>query len=132
MKKLRRHVLLQLVDASSEPVMVVRINHPDWPVLFCNAACEVIAGHDVLGEPFADVVEQMVGRELALEISETIRGGQETSIAIELGSREYLLVLKPLSDEAGGPTTQYAAFWRDSASFAAGAKGDMQQALRRR
>lgn len=129
MKNLKRDILLQLVDGSSEPVMVVRIDHPDWPVAYCNGACESIAGNDVAGQPFADVVESMVGRELALEISETIRGGQETSIAIEHGSREYLLFLAPLRAERDGVTTHYAAYWRDSVALAASTRNDMQQAL---
>ena len=91
-----RDVLEQLVEGSAEPVFVARIDHPDWPVVMANAAFGSITEFaPVRDKPLADVVEQLVGRELALEISETIRGGHETTIAVELGSREYLLVLKP-------------------------------------
>jgi diguanylate cyclase (GGDEF)-like protein len=129
MKKLRRDILVQLLDISAEPLMVVRVNHPDWPVAYCNGACESIAGTDVLGKPFADVVESLMGRELAVEISETLRGGYETSIPFEHGGREYLLFLKPLKTPGDEVTTNYGVYWRDSSALSAGGKSDMQQAL---
>ena len=129
MKKLRRDILVQLLDISAEPLMVVRVNHPDWPVAYCNGACEAIAGTDVLGKPFADVVESLMGRELAVEISETLRGGHETSIPFEHGGREYLLFLKPLKTPGDEVTTNYGVYWRDSSALSAGGKSDMQQAL---
>ena len=129
MKRLRRDILVQLLDISAEPLMVVRVNHPDWPVAYCNGACESIAGTDVLGKPFADVVESLMGRELALEISETLRGGHETSIPFERGGREYLLFLKPLKTPGDEVTTNYGVYWRDSSALSAGGKSDMQQAL---
>ena len=84
-----RDVLEQLVEGSAEPVFVARIDHPDWPVVMTNAAFGSITEFaPVRDKPLADVVEQLVGRELALEISETIRGGPETTIAVEMGRRE--------------------------------------------
>ena len=129
MTRLRRDILVQLLDISAEPLMVVWVNHPDWPVAYCNGACESIAGTDVLGNPFADVVENLLGRELALEISETLRSGHETSIPTEHGGREYLLFLKPLKTPGDEVTTHYGAYWRDSSALSAGGKSDMQQAL---
>ena len=129
MKKLRRDILVQLLDISAEPLMVVRVNHPDWPVAYCNGACESIAGIDVLGKPFADVVENLLGRELALEISQTLRGGHETSIPIEHGGREYLLFLKPLKIPGDEVTTHYGAYWRDSSALSVRGQRDVQQAL---
>ena len=124
-----RDVLEQLVEGSAEPVFVARIDHPDWPVVMANAAFGSITEFaPVRDKPLADVVEQLVGRELALEISETIRGGHETTIAVELGSREYLLVLKPLrsSSDAG---QYYAAYWRGTAGGTLAVDTEIQQAL---
>lgn len=124
-----RDVLEQLVEGSAEPVFVARIDHPDWPVVMANAAFGSITEFaSVRDKPLADVVEQLVGRELALEISETIRGGHETTIAVELGSREYLLVLKPLrsSSDAG---QYYAAYWRGTAGGTLAVDTEIQQAL---
>jgi len=130
MKKLTRDVLQQLIDGSAEPVFVARIDHPDWPVVLSNPAFVSIAGdNDVVNKPLADVVEQLVGRDLALEISETVRGGHETSIAVEHGSREYLLVLKPLMSGKSDRAQHYAAYWRGTAGATHAADAEIQQAL---
>lgn len=129
MKKLKRNVLEQLISGSAEPMLVARIDQPDWPVVLGNAAFEGLAGEkSVLKKPFADVIEQMLGRDLALEISETIRAGHETSLAIELDGREYLLVLNPVaSTDTEG--SYYLAYWRGAAGGSYAADGEIQQAL---
>lgn len=132
MTKLKRDILAQLIEGSAEPLIVARINHPDWPVVLANVAFNSIAGRaDTIDRPLADVVEELVGRDLALEISETVRGGHETSIAVELGSREYLLVLKPIQTGGINGSLHYAAYWRSTASGALAADSDIQQALLR-
>jgi diguanylate cyclase (GGDEF)-like protein len=124
-----RDVLEQLIEGSAEPVFVARIDHPDWPVVMANAAFGSITEFaPVRDKPLADVVEQLVGRELALEISETIRGGDETTIAVEMGSREYLLVLKPLRASADAGQF-YAAYWRSTAGGTLAVDTEIQQAL---
>ena len=71
-----REVLAQLIESSAEPIIVARIDHPDWPVVLSNSAFGSMTDYvPVVSKPLADVVENLVGRELALEISETIRGG---------------------------------------------------------
>jgi diguanylate cyclase (GGDEF)-like protein len=131
MKTLQRKILEQLIAGSAEPVIVARIDRPDWPVALCNPAFDAISGGDVaLKRPFADVVERLVGRELAVEISETVRSGHETSIPLELSGREYLLVLKPISLGDDKKPKFYAAYWRGGAgSSGSGAEGEMHQAL---
>ena len=122
-------VLEQLIEGSAEPVFLARIDHPDWPVVLSNAAFGSLSGYaPVVNKPLADVVEQLVGRDLALEISETIRGGHETTIAVELGTREYLLVLRPLRSSADGAQF-YAAYWRGTAGGSLAVDTEMQQAL---
>ena len=92
MKALQRTILEQLIAGSAEPIIVARVDRPDWPVVLCNEAFDAIGGEQAAtNRPFADVVEQMIGRELALEVSESVRSGQETSIPIEISNREYLL-----------------------------------------
>jgi len=129
MKEPDREVLEQLIEGSAEPVFVARIDHPDWPVVLANTAFGSISDYrPVVDKPLADVVEDMVGRDLALEISETIRGGQETTIAVELGSREYLMVLKPLKP-SGDDAQYYAAYWRGTAGGTLAVDTEIQQAL---
>jgi len=129
MTGLSKQVLEQLIEASSEPVFVARIDHPDWPVILCNPAFATISNHSpVIDNPLADVVEHLVGRDLALEISESVRGGHETTIAVQSGNREYLLVLKPLVSP-GDDARYYAAYWRGTAGGALSVDTEMQQAL---
>jgi diguanylate cyclase (GGDEF)-like protein len=129
MKKLKRNVLEQLISGSAEPMLIARIDQPDWPVVLGNVAFEELAGDkSVLEEPLADVIERLLGRDLALEISETVRAGQETSLAIELDGREYLLVLKPVSS-TDADASYYLAYWRGAAGGSYAADGEIQQAL---
>lgn len=118
----------QIIDASSEAILIVRIDHTDWPVVLANAAFEEIGGEGTRSQPFAEVIESLVGRDLALEVSATFRSRQETSFPVEIGSSEYLLVLKPLSAPSQETPTHYAVYWRGGAAITG---GEAHQALLR-
>ena len=122
-------ILEQVIAASAEPLVIVRVDHPDWPVVLGNAAFEAIGGEDTREQPFADVIEQLVGRELALEISETLRSQQETSFPVEAGGKEYLLALKPLQLDAEESARFYVAYWRGGAGAGAVAGTEMHHEL---
>jgi len=124
---INRNFLEQVIGASAEPLVIIRVDHPDWPVVLSNAAFEAIGGEETGQKPFADVIEQLVGRELALEISETLRLKQETSFPVELAGREYLLALKPLLLPNERDARFYVAYWRGGAGAVAGS--DMHHAL---
>jgi len=126
---INRQILEQVIEATAEPLIIVRVDRPDWPVVLCNHAFQSIRGEDSLKQPFADVIEQLVGREMALEISESVRSQQETSFPAELGGKEYLLALKPLTLGDESDARYYAAFWRGSGGSAAVAGSDMHHAL---
>lgn len=129
MNKLKRKILLELVAGSAEPMLVARIDRPDWPVVLCNPACAALLDDtEPLDQPFADVIEHVIGRDLALEISETVRAGQETSLAIEIDGREYVLALKPVG-AAEKDASFYVAYWRgaDGSTFAG--DGEIHEAL---
>jgi diguanylate cyclase (GGDEF)-like protein len=111
-KPVNREILEQVILSSADPVLVIRIDHPDWPVELCNPAFAAVDAADVLGRPFSDVIEQLVGRELALEVSESLRTKQETRLPLEINGREYLLALKPLSLPDDADASYFAAFWR--------------------
>ena len=122
------NVLTQVISASVDAVTIVRLDHPDWPIVLANPAFVKIGGDDVLDKPFADVIESLVGREIALEISESLRSRQETSFPVEISAAEALLVLKPL-DVPGDPDARFCAvFWRNSAGRTGG-DAEAQQAL---
>lgn len=124
-----REILEQVLSGSAEPVLVVRIDQPDWPVAFANPAFGAIGGEDAADKPFADVIEALGGRELALDVSECIRSGEATSFPMETGSREYLLALRPLRAEKEAAPRFYAAFWRGSAAPVSGDGAELQHSL---
>ncbi len=129
MEPVSREILEQVLAEAAEPLLIVRVDHSEWPIVLSNRAFAAIGGDKPDDRPFADVIEQQVGRDLALEISEAVRSKQETSFPVEQNGREYLLVLKPLASpgEAGGGN-YYAAFWRGGSGTAA-AGAEMQHAL---
>ncbi|MEX2122544.1 MAG: GGDEF domain-containing protein [Woeseia sp.] len=126
MKTLQREILEQLIDASTEPVLVASTVRPDWPVVLGNRAFGRLYGADAaLERPLADVVERLLGRDMALEVSETVRSRQETSIPVMLNKREYLLVLTPLSVPSSDSSGQYyALYWRSGPGAEPGVAND--------
>src|SRR5918994_4332082 len=131
MKTMQREILEQLIESSAEPVVAASTDRPDWPVVLSNPAFDRLRGSDpVLERPLADVVESLLGRDLALEVSETVRSRQETSIPVIVNKREYLLVLRPMSVDS---TQQYyALYWRSGHDVdPAIANDEMHHALRR-
>jgi diguanylate cyclase (GGDEF)-like protein len=121
-------ILEQVLAETAEPVVIVRVDQSEWPVVLHNRAFEAFGNEEAQGQPFADVIEEMVGRELALEISEAVRSRQETSFPVEQAGREYLLSLKPLEVPGEDGASFCAAFWR-SGGAAATSDGEVQHAL---
>ena len=132
MKPLQRKVLQQLLEGAAEPVLVAKLGGPDWPVAFSNPAFEAIAGKEKVDKrPLADVIEAIVGRELAVEISEAIREGLETTVPVEVSGREYLLALKPIQSDPEAAADCIACYWRGTGNLSGTAAGEAQQALLR-
>ena len=129
MAALTRKIVEEVLAGTVEPVVVVRVDRPDWPVAFANPAFESIGGDDCTGKPFADVVEALGGREMALEVSETVRSGEETSHPVEVGTREFLLILKPLERGDRDAPRFYVGYWRGGGSSAGAGSADMHHAL---
>jgi diguanylate cyclase (GGDEF)-like protein len=129
MRAIKRKILEQVIGEFAEPVMLIHLGHNDWPVALVNKAFAGISSEDVSGKPFADVVEALLGRELALELSESLRSRQETSFPVEVGSREYLLVLKPLGTAGDKDTSYCAAFFRGGSGNRAVAGQDTHHEL---
>ena len=129
MSDVDRDILEQVIAGSIEPLLVVRVDQPDWPVALSNPAFSGITDEDVVGKPFADVIEALADRDLALEVSESIRSGEEMSFPMEMGTREYLLVLKPLSAGEAETPGCYAAYWRSSTTSVSAASADTHHAL---
>ena len=124
MKPLQQRVLLELVTASDEPVLVANVAKPDWPVAFCNPAFETTSGLDggaIKGKPFADIVEDMLSREAALDVSAAVRAGEAVSMHVEFDKHTYQLKLTPLRTTKTGPVQYYAAFWHATDNRAVGA-----------
>jgi diguanylate cyclase (GGDEF)-like protein len=120
-------ILEQVIAETAEPVVIVRVDQSEWPVVLRNRSFEALTSEEALGQPFADVIEHMIGRELALEISEAVRSRQETSFPVEQAGREFLLSLKPLEIPGDDGASFCAAIWRSGA--AGTSDGDVQHAL---
>jgi diguanylate cyclase (GGDEF)-like protein len=129
MRTLEPQILREALAGMAEPLLIISVDQPDWPVVFANVAFEAISRGNVEGEPFADVVESFGGRELALEVSESVRSRQETSFPVESRGHEYLLVLKPVGGEADTAATHYAAYWRSAANSPLAQSAEMHHAL---
>jgi diguanylate cyclase (GGDEF)-like protein len=129
MKTVNRNILELVIAATTEPLLVVRIDQPDWPVVLANPAFETITDDEVLKKPFADVIEELAGRELALEVSETVRAQEETSLPIESNSREYLLALRPLQLPGEESARFYAAYWRTGTGSVTAEGAEIHHAL---
>jgi len=131
LRTVQPEVLEQLVQGLAEPVVVARVDRPDWPVVLSNGAFATLSGNKpAAGRPLADVMEQLIGRELALEVSETVRSGHENALPVELARREYLLVLKPLTLPGDNRARYFAGYWRRvPAGPAAATDAELQQAL---
>ena len=129
MKAINRKILEQVIAASVEPLMIVRLDHTEWPVVLTTPSFDSISGSDRLQQPFADVIEALVGRDMALEISNSLRSQQESSFAVEVGSREYLLGIMPLHLPTEDTARFCVVFWRDVAGSAIVADSDSHHAL---
>jgi diguanylate cyclase (GGDEF)-like protein len=129
MKLVNRKILEQVIASSIEPLLIVSLEHTDWPVVLANPAFESIGGDGALQQPFADVIEALVGREIALEISNSLRSQQESSFAVEIGSREFLLGLKPLLLPNEDSARFCVVYWRDGSGHAMAGGSDSQHAL---
>ncbi len=116
MSRISAKVLTEVLDAAAEPVLVVRTDHPDWPVGFANTACSELAEGVPLDGAFADVVEALFGRDVALDIAEAIRGGDAMRLAVDRGGSDIVIVVQPL--EADG---YCAVFLRDASASLPGA-----------
>lgn len=128
-EQIDREILEQVIGATTEPLVLVRIDQPDWPVVLANPAFDNIGGGGVLNKPFADVIEELAGRELALEVSESVRSQQETSFPVESNNREYLLILKPMLLPDEDAARFYAAYWRAGAGSGTAESAEMHNAL---
>lgn len=129
MKRINRKILEQVIAATAEPLLLVRIDQSDWPVVLSNTAFAAISSEKVQNKPFADVIEALSGRALALEVSETVRSHQETNFPVEFSNREYLLVMKPLFLPNEESPRFYAAYWRRGAGHGSAESAEMHQAL---
>lgn len=127
MKGIKRRILEQLIAGTAEPLLLIRVDQPDWPVVLANQAFSAITDESTLQRPFADVIEALAGRDFALEASEAVRSRQELSLPVEVNKREYLLVLRPLDE--GDDASFYAAYWRSGGNAGSANEGELHHAL---
>lgn len=129
MKSPSKHILEQVISATTEPLLVACVDQSDWPVVLANPAFENLSSKSPVARPFADVVEELAGREFAIEVSESVRAQQETSFPVETNGREYLLAIKPLVLSDKDNPRFYAAYWRSGAGGGTAENAEMHSAL---
>jgi diguanylate cyclase (GGDEF)-like protein len=113
MEDIPADILIELIRASAEPMLMIRIDSPDWPVVLSNPAFDALAdGVGALQRPFPDVVEPMIGREMTREASAALRVRHAATLPVDVGSREFLLTLLPVPATDSGDGMFYCAYWR--------------------
>jgi len=106
-------VLLAAIGGSTEPLVIVSVDDPDWPVLLANPAFEGLAdGREALQAPFPDVIEPLIGREMTREAGAALRARRQATFPVDVGSREYLLTLLPMPAIDGDLCAHFAVYWR--------------------
>lgn len=131
MKAIEQEILTQVLDACSDGVLVIQLDHNDWPVVLANRQFSSVLKQDPVGTAFADVIETLTNRDQALEISETLRARHETSIPLEIAHSDYLLTLKPLTALGDDAPRYYAAVFRGGRDGRGTVNLEAQQALLR-
>ncbi|MDJ0917280.1 MAG: diguanylate cyclase [Woeseiaceae bacterium] len=112
MDRLSKHHLLQVLTDIGEPLLIVSLDKPDWPIVFSNEAFASIAKDEATSEGFADLMDRLLGREMAIEISDALRARHASSFAVDFVGREYMLTLKLPTDEDSGDTRYCAVSFR--------------------
>ncbi|MEM9208738.1 MAG: diguanylate cyclase [Pseudomonadota bacterium] len=106
-------VLLELVAAISEPVLLVRVDSPDWPIELANPAFHALSDDaELLNTSFPEVIQPMIGKEMTREASAALRTLEAATIPVDVASREFLLTLLPICPTDGSPTAYCAAYLR--------------------
>ncbi len=108
MDRLSKHHLLQVLADIGEPLLIVSLDKPDWPIVFANDAFTAIAKDASTSDCFADLMDRILGREMAIDISDALRARRESTFAVDLVGREYMLTLKLPTDE-GSDDARYCA-----------------------
>ncbi|MDJ0759735.1 MAG: diguanylate cyclase [Woeseiaceae bacterium] len=129
MDRLSKHHLLQVLTDIGEPLLIVSLDKPDWPIVFSNDAFASIAKDEATSECFADLMDRLLGREMAMEISDALRARRESSFAVDFVGREYMLTLKLPTDEDSGDTRYGAVSFRRGGSQASVAGAATQHSL---
>ena len=124
MEDIPADILTDLIGASAEPMLLIRVDSPDWPVVLSNDAFNALAdGEAPLGRPFPDVAGPMIGREMTREASAALRTRHAATLPVDVGSREFLLTLLPVPATGSDDVVYFRAYWRTAgqqAAFAAG------------
>ena len=113
MAEIPNDTLLELIAASSEPVLLIRVDSPDWPIELANPAFQALSeGVEPLNKPFPDVIQPMIGKEMTREASAALRTLEAATIPVDVSSREFLLTLLPIRQADGSPAAYCAAYLR--------------------
>lgn len=131
MDRLSEHHLLQILADSAEPLLIVRLDMPDWPIVFSNAAFEAITRSRAESEFFGDLLDQLLGREKAMEVSDAMHARRASTFAVDIAGREHMLTLKLLDDADSEEIRYCAVYFHASGAVGQATESLMQHALLR-
>lgn len=113
MAEIPNDVLLVLIAATSEPVLLVRVDSPDWPIVLVNPAFHALTDvKDTLNRSFPDVMEPLIGKDMTREAGSALRTLEPATIPVDVASREFLLTLMPIRHDDGSSADYCAAYLR--------------------
>ncbi len=88
-----------VLDLSSEPLAVIRIDQPGWPITYANPAFSTLL--DDVSHEFEVVLDALLERGAAITVSEALRSRSEARLPVQAGGRSWLLELKQLAGHEG-------------------------------
>jgi diguanylate cyclase (GGDEF)-like protein len=127
MEGLNQAVLLEALADCGEPLLLVHLNVPDWPIVFSNRAFDMLSPEIAPNEALGSALDTLFGRETAVEVSDAVHSRTGLKFAVQLKGRECLLDLQ----FPGGDESSICALYFRGVNVVPLADADPQKALLR-
>ncbi len=88
-----------VLDLSSEPLAVIRIDQPGWPITYANPAFSRLLKNGQ--RDFEVVLDELLERGAAITVSEALRSRSEARLPVQAGGQSWMLELSLLSGHDG-------------------------------
>ncbi|MEM1173442.1 MAG: diguanylate cyclase [Pseudomonadota bacterium] len=88
-----------VLDLSSEPIAVVRVDQPGWPITYANPSFSTLLKNG--DRDFEVVLDALLERGAAISVSEALRSRSEARMPVQVGGQSFLLELNLLAAREG-------------------------------